>query len=263
MRTPVPNRQISFWGYFPLAYQDAARVFRAMWPIVLTLVAGVLGVDFIGDLLHPLIGTRLGDGVLDLLVTAVTTFLIAPYLFALYRHADSGEMLRPEAIRSTPEAQRFAGWLVLTSLIVGVPLTLYSMFGTYTPVAELPPGTALEEQDVNVPAMLGIFMLLLGVWIFAVRTTTLMPMLALAPTEASFGASLAQSRGHFWFIVGVQFITMLPVSLGSLMVQQLISGMLGPLALIVQVPVAAVLTGFAQVMVVVVSARLYERFSRV
>jgi len=259
----VPNRQPSFWGYLPLAYQDAVRVFTAMWPIVLTLVAGVFVVDFIGDLLHGLISTRLGDGVLDLLVTAVTIFLIAPYLFALYRHAANGEILRPETLRSTAEAQRFAGWLVLTSLLVGVPLTLYSMFGTYTPMAELPPGTALDEQNVNVPATLGIFVLLIGAWIFAVRTTTLMPMLALNPTEASFGAALAQSRGHFWFIVGVQFITMLPVSLGSLMVQQLISSMLGPLAPIIQVPVGAGLTGFGQVMLVVVSARLYERFSRV
>lgn len=260
---PVPNRQPSFWGYFPLAYQDALRVFMAMWPIVLTLVAGVLVVDFIGDLAHGLIGTRLGDGVLDLLITAATTFLIAPYLFALYRHAASGEMLRPETLRPTAEAQRFAGWLVLTSLVVAVPLTLYSMFGTFAPVEELAPGAVLQEKDVNVAAMFGILVLLVAVWIFAVRTTTLMPMLALNPTEASFAASLAQSRGHFWFIVGVQFITMLPVSLFTLVVRELISGMFGPLAPIVQVPVAAVLTGFAQVMVVVVSARLYERFSRV
>lgn len=257
----MTDRQPSLWAYFPLAYEDAYRVFSTRLPTVLTLVAGIMVVGFLGGLVHRLVDTRLGDAVLDLVIAAITTYLIAPYLFALYRAVARNEEVRPEAIRPTPEAQRFAAWSVVITLAMTAPLALYTLLGPYEAPTSLPSGAGAEEQDVNLPGMLLILGLLVAAWIFTIRTTTLPALLALDPDRASLPAALAQTRGQFWFIVGVQLVTMLPIALATFMLSGLVGTIFGPLAPILLVPLGAALTGFAQVMVTAVSTRLYQRFA--
>jgi len=251
----VPDRKLSFWRYFSLAYEDAARVLRGMWPTVLTVVAVVIVLGFLGRLGDNFVGTRLGQSVLDLLVAAATAYVISPYLIVLYRAVATNDMTRSaEALRGTPEAQRFAAWSVLTAFIIAAPDLLFAVFGPDVPPEQL------SEANVNAGAMLMIFAITVGVWIFSVRATTLMPLLALEPGRASLPAAFAQSKGHFWFIVGVLLITMLPLLFGSVVVAALLGGLFGALAPIVMVPVGAAITGLTLVTAIAVSTRLYQRF---
>lgn len=252
----VINHQPSFWGYFPLAYRDAIRVIPQMWPALLIVVAAVIVMGFVGNLLGNFVGTRLGHGVLDLLVSAGTAWLISPYLISIYRAVATDEIItRPESLRGEPATQRFAAWSALTAFIIGMPDILYSIFGPTVPPDQI------TEANINAGAMLGILVLTVGVWIFSVRATTLMPLLALDPNRASLPAAFAQSKGHFWYIVGVLLITMVPLVLGGVLVTAVVAGMFGPLAPIVLVPVGAALTGLTLVTAIAVSTRLYQRYA--
>jgi len=252
----VTDRQPSFGRYFTLAYEDALRVIPRMWPAVLTVVAAVIVMGFLGRLLGNVVTTRLGNGVLGLLVSAATAWVIAPYLIAIYRAVATDEVTqRPETLRNTPATQRFAAWSALTTFIIGVPDILYTVLGPDVPTDQL------TEQNVNAGGMLLILALTIAVWIFSVRATTLMPLLALDPDRASLPLAFAQSKGHFWFIVGVLLVTLVPLLLGGVVVTVLIAGMFGPLAPILLVPVGAALTGLTLVTAIAVSTRLYQRYS--
>lgn len=252
----MADRKLSFWRYFTLAYEDAARVLRGMWPMVLMVVAAVIILGFVGRLADNFITTRLGQSVLDLLVAAATAYLISPYLIVLYRAVATNDMTRnAETLRGTPEAQRFAAWSVLTAFIIALPDLLFSVLGP-----NLPP-EQLTEENVNTGAMLAIFVLTIAIWIFSVRATTLMPLLALEPGRASLPAAFAQSKGHFWFIVGVLLVTMLPLLFGGVVVAAVIGGMFGVLSPILMVPIGAAITGVTLVTAIAVSTRLYQRYA--
>jgi hypothetical protein len=214
----------------------------------------VLG--FLGSLAGNFIGTRLGQSVLDLLVAAATAYLIAPYLMVLYRAVATDDMTRnAEALRGTPEAQRFAAWSVLTTFIIAAPDLLFAVFGPDAPPEQL------TAANINAGALLLTFAITVGVWIFSVRATTLMPLLSLEPERASLPVAFAQSKGHFWFIVGVLVVTMLPLLLGAAVVAALLEGLFGVLAPIVMVPVGAAITGLTLVTAIAVSTRLYQRYA--
>ncbi len=252
----MADRKLSFWRYFTLAYEDAARVLRGMFPVVLTVVAAVVVLGFLGRLAENFIPTRLGQSVLDLLVAAATAWVISPYLMVLYRAVATNEMThRAEALRGTPAAQRFAAWSVLTAFIIAVPDLLFAIFGP-----DVPPDQ-LTEENVNTGAMMLIFAITIGVWIFSVRAATLMPLLALDPDRAGLPVAFAQSKGHFWYIVGVLLVTMLPVLFGGVIVAALFSALFGILAPILMVPVGAAITGVTLVTAIAVSTRLYQRFA--
>jgi hypothetical protein len=252
----VTDHQPRFWRYFTLAYEDVFRVIPRMWPVVLTVVAAVIVVGFLGGLVGNLVGTRLGHGLLDLLVSAGAIWVIAPYLVAIYRAVATDEVAtRPESLRNAPATQRFMAWSILLTFIAGVPDVLFTVFGPDVPTDQL------TEQDVNVGAMLVILVLTIAAWIFIVRATTLLPLLALDPDRASLPRALAQSKGHFWFIVGALLITTGLLWLVGLLLVGLIAATFGPLAPLLLVPGVAALTGVTLVMAVAVSTRLYQRYS--
>ncbi len=252
----MPDRKLSFWRYFTLAYEDAARLLRGLWPVVLTVVAVIVVSGFVGRLADSFITTRLGQSVLDLLLAAAAAYFISPYLIVLYRAVLSNDMtLRAEALRGSSEAQRFAAWSVLSAFIIAVPELLFAIFGPDVPPEQL------SEANVNTGAMLMIMAITIGVWIFTVRAATLMPLLALEPDRAGLPAAFAQSKGHFWFIVGVLVVTMLPILIGGVMVAALIGGLFGILAPILMVPLGAAINGLTLVTAIAVSTRLYQRFA--
>jgi hypothetical protein len=250
----VTDRQPSFWGLVPLVYQDLSRVLKLMLPAVLTLTAAIVVTSFVGGFASGLIGTRIGKAVLGVLVQAAMFWAISPYLIALYRGVANNEITnRPESLRRTPEGQRFAAWQVLLTVISSAPVALYGALGlnvTADPTVEPP----------LMPLML-VFFISLFVWVFTVRSTTLLPQLALDPEQASLARSFEESRGRFWYIVGVQIVTMGPLVLGGLAVTSIIAGSLGPLGSVLLVPMTAAVTGLTVVLTTAVGTRLYQRFS--
>lgn len=248
----MPNHQPAFWRYFTLAYEDAFRVTRLMLPAVLTLMAASVVLQFVGDLVSDYIGTRLGRGVLAVLINAVMVLAISPYLMALYRCAATGEVTpQPEALRNTTENQRFAAWLILLGFVAGFPYVLYVVA-----VPDVPP-EQLTPENINAAAMLALLAISVAVWAFTIRVTTLMPMLALDPERASLPAVLSQTKGRFWFIVGVELITLVPVLLAGIVVADIVD----VVAPILKLPVGAVIAAATQMVQIAVTTRLYLRFA--
>jgi uncharacterized Tic20 family protein len=252
MRTPVPNHQPGFWRYFTLAYADAFRIVRLMLPAVLTLMAASVVLQFVGDLVSGYIGTPLGRGVLVVLVTAATVWAVAPYLLVLYRCVATGEVTpQPEALRYTTENQRFGAWLILLGFVAGIPYVLYVVA-----VPDVPP-EQLTAENMNASAMLALLAISIAVWAFTIRVTTLMPMLALDPERASLPAVLAQTKGRFWFIVGVELITLVPVLLAGIVIADIVEAV----APILKLPLGAVIAAATQMVQIAVTTRLYLRFA--
>lgn len=248
----MPNRQPSFWRYFTLAYEDAFRVARLMLPAVLTVVAASIVLQFVGDLVSGYIGTRLGRGVLTVLVNTAMVWAIAPYLLALYRCAATGEVTpQPEALRNTTDNQRFGAWLILLGFVAGVPYVLYVVA-----VPDLPP-EQLTAETINAAAMLALLAISVAVWTFTIRVTTLMPMLALDPDRADLPLALAQTKGRFWFIVGIELITLVPVLVAGIVVADIVD----VVAPILRLPVGAVIATATQLVQISVATRLYLRFA--
>lgn len=246
------DRQPSLGRYFTLLYEDLLRVIRSMWPAVLTIAAAIMVVDFLSDIVGGFIATRLGQGVLTVLATAAITWLTAPYLVALYRAVDGDEVTtRPESLRNLPATQRFAAWSVLLVFIAGVPAVLFRVF-----IPDVPP-EQLTPDDVNAFGMLVLLVVSIAVMIFSVRITTLMPQLALDPERASLQHALAQTKGQFWFIVGVECITLVPLLLGSFVVADILMTIIP----ILQTPISAAIAALIQVAQIAVATRLYQRYA--
>ena len=248
----MPNHQPAFWRYFTLAYEDAFRVTRLMLPAVLTVMAASVVLQFGGDLVSGYIGTRLGQGVLTVLVNTAMVWAIAPYLLALYRCTATGEVVpRPEALRNTTENRRFGAWLILLGFVAGVPYVLYLVA-----VPDLPP-EQLTAENTNAAAMLALLAISVAVWIFTIRVTTLMPMLALDPEQASLPAALAQTKSRFWFIVGVELITLVPVLLAGIVITDIVDAV----APVLKLPLGALIAAATQLVQIAVTTRLYLRFA--
>lgn len=248
----MPNRQPGFWRYFTLAYEDAFRVARLMLPAVLTIIAASVVLQFVGDLVSGYVGTPLGRGVLVVLINAATVWAIAPYLLALYRCVATGEVTpQPEALRSSGENQRFGAWLVLLGFVAGVPYVLYLVA-----IPDLPP-EQLSARNINAAAMLALLAISIGVWTFTIRVTTLMPMLALDPDGAALPAALTQTKGRFWFVVGVELITLVPALVAGIVVADIVEAV----APILSLPLGAAIGAATQLVQIAVTTRLYLRFA--
>lgn len=249
----MPNRQPSFWGYFPLAYQDAFRVIKRMWPALLTVTAASVLLQFGGDLVSDhVVRTRLGGGVLTVLVNAALVWATAPYLLALYRCAATGEATpQPETLRNTTDNQRFSAWLILLGFVAGIPYVLY-----LTAIPDLPP-EQLTPENVNLAGMLVLLVVSIVVWIFTIRVVPLMPLLALDPEGASLSRALVLSSGRFWFIVGVELITLIPVLVAGIVITEIVAAV----APVLRLPVDAAVAATTQVVQIAVTTRLYRRFA--
>jgi hypothetical protein len=245
----VVQRQPGFWQIIPLVYDDTIRMVRQMWPAVL-VVAAVAAIAGIGaDLISDQFGTRLGRGILTVLINAAVVWISAPYLLALYRCAASNEVVRrPEQLRQSPENVRFSAWLVLLGFIAGIPLVLYIVA-----IPPLPP-EQLTSDNTNPVAILSLFAIAVAVWIFTIRSATLVPALALDPDRASLNAALQQTRGRFWLVVGIEFLTLAPVFLAGILLSDVVdmaAPILAPL-------VGALIAVATQVVQIAAATRIYR-----
>ncbi len=249
----MPNQQPSFWGYFSLAYQDVIRIARLMWPAALTIVAAGTVLQFAGQFVSGYVGTQLGQGVLGILFNTVMVWATAPYLFVLYRCAATGEVAtQPEVLRNTIEVRRFGAWLILLGFVAGILSVPYLMA-----IPDLPP-EQLTADKINAGLILILLPISIAVWIFTIRTTTLLPMLALDPDRASLSAAFAQTKGQLWFILGVELVTLAPALVAGVVLGDIAEAV----APMLKIPVGAAIATATQLLQIAVSVRLYGRFAR-
>ena len=256
----MPDRKLSFGRHFSLAYEDTFRVLPKMWPALVAMVFIMVAVTLLAGLAGRFVGTRLGEAGLDLLSSVAIAYAIAPYLVAFCRAIAIDEVTsNPETLRSALATQRFAAWLVVLFLIAGLYDFVFKLFGpAITP--DMSPEQAMA-MAVDPSLALVVLALLLASLIFSVRATTLLPMLALAPAEASLTNALAQTRGRFWFIAGLLLLCGLPVGFGGLVALVLVGTLLGPLALFVMVPLTYAIFALAMLVGLAASTRLYQRYA--
>ena len=239
-----------------LTYQDARRLTRAMWQQIGLMVVMMFMAAIPGALLSTVLHTALGREVVGTLSTVAGLWLAAPYSVAFYRFILTGAVLGPEALRKTPASQRFFAWSAMIAFIVSVPSYAYAILGSGWPAY-----TGTGTAPVNVPQTLVTFALLLAVWVFATRVLTLLPAVAMERV-VTLKQALAQSRGHFWFIIGASIATVLPLSLLSALLQVMVTIALGKTV----GGFVALLIAVATVLVVIqlglsLSARLYQKFA--
>ncbi|RYE70992.1 MAG: hypothetical protein EOP19_32530 [Hyphomicrobiales bacterium] len=82
-------------------------------------------------------------------------------------------------------------------------------------------------------------------------------MLALDPDRASFPAALAQTRGRFWFVLGIELITLLPVLVAGIVIIDIVD----VVAPILKLPLGAAIAAATQLVQIAVSTRIYLRLA--
>lgn len=256
----MPNRKLSFGRHFSLAYEDTFRVLPRMWPALAAMVIIMVAVTLVAGFAGRFVGTRLGEAGLDLLSSVAIAYAIAPYLLVFCRAVAFDEVTaNPETLRAAPATQKFAAWLVVLFLIAGLYDFVFKLFGpAITPDMSPEQAMALTVDPAFAVVVLG---LLLASLIFSVRVTTLLPMVALAPEDASLAAALGQTRGKLWFIAGLLLLCGLPVGFGGLVALVLVGMLLGPLALFVMVPVTYAIFALAMLVGLAASTRLYQGYA--
>lgn len=256
----MPDPKLSFGRHFSLAYEDTFRVLPRIWPALVAMVLIMVAVTLVTGFAGRFVGTRLGDAGLDLLSSVAIAYAIAPYLLAFCRAIALDEVTsNPETLRSAPPTRRFAAWLVVLFLIAGLYDFVFKLFGPAI-TSDMSPEQAMA-MTVDPALALVVLTLLLASLVFSVRATTLLPMLAIAPDEASLATALAQTRGRFWYIAGLLLLCGLPVGFGGLVALVIVGMLLGPLALFAMVPLTYAIFALAMLIGLAASTRLYQRYA--
>ena len=164
-----------------------------------------------------------------------------------------------EPLRRTEAARRFTAWLMVGYVAVFIPVLAFLALGPDIPSS----GVVAPEDITPVVAVLVFFMLgyFIALAILSVRLSTLLPLLALDPDNATFGRAMSQTKGRFWWVAGVTFTILLPLALADQIIGGFTEGLDGAMAYIIGLPTQAAMTGVTIVAAIALSTRLYERFS--
>jgi hypothetical protein len=150
--------------------------------------------------------------------------------------------------------QLFFGWSSVINLVIAAPSVIDAV------LEQLRPGSSVPDAPPDMIRTWVTLILLVGAWIFVTRVITLLPGIAMGRRMLPADA-LAETRGHFWFIVGASILPMLPVIAGAFAVALLVilgAGRAGlPLLTFVLAPAAI----FVMLLGISISARLSEKFS--
>lgn len=232
---------------FRLAYRDAWALLIAAWPRLGIMFALTLAVGIVALLLGLQIKSLFGKALLEALGSVATTWLIAPYMIALYRFVLTGQLDQPP--RSATTTNLFFAWSSVVGLLVAAPGLVDALFEQLSPT---PAGTTRPTDMV-------ILALYVALWIFVTRIVTLLPAVAM-DRPMTLRAALDDSRGHFWAIVGAVLMPILPVLLGVAVLIILVVGAFGASAVAMIPFIVLPAAIFTMLLGVAVSARLAERF---
>jgi len=244
---------------FALTFSDSWRMLRQMWRVPIVVLATICLQVLAQFVLGRVITTPIGTSLLHTLLAVATSWVIAPYMVALLRFVLTGRSERAESIRNTSAVQRFFAWTATVTFVASGPGLLATLVrgsaataATFTTTA----GLASVWLEFGLSFVLGIYF---------TRLVTLLPATAMSNPK-SLAQAYAETRGHFWFIVGA---TALPV-VATLVVAFLASIVLSLLVRIVADRVDVALITRLVLMVALlfltfvgasVAARLYERLS--
>jgi hypothetical protein len=242
-----------------LTYRDTLRLIRALWWVIGLLLLAILVGAVPGIFLSRFVlRTDLGQDVFSTLCAVGGLWLAAPYLASIFRFVLTGNLDYPETLRGSPAVNRLFAWAGVLLFITALPNYAYSLLTdpSIDPAAATTPG-----GPVNVPQTLVTFALLVGTWIFGVRTITLLPAAA-SGDAVTLREALEQTRRRFWFIVGASIAVAVPCAFGGAILTVLVvliagAAVGGALSIVISAAtiLSAILLGLS------LSARLYQKFA--
>ena len=194
------------WTLGSKSYRDAIGLLQRAGSTVAIAVLILAASGFISIGVDRLINTMLGRQVAGTLLNIVGIWFAAPYLVSLYRLLLNNQTVPPETLRNTQATRRFFAWSAVLAFITAAPGYFFA--------AVMPPGlTSITPENAELTYLVWpTFFMLIAVWIFAIRTITLVPAAAV-DADAGIAAAVQQTRGRFWFVVGAVTVPLLPVML--------------------------------------------------
>ena len=226
------------------SYADALGLVNRAAPTLFVALI-ILGVgDIAGILAARLFETGLAKTVVGTLATIASLWFASPYLVHMMRLL-LDDRIKPglETFTGNTVNARFFAWSGLYAFIVATPAYVFSF---------APPGLSPETADNPelITLMWVAFLCVIAVWIFYIRSVTLLPMIALGH-DATLVQAFSHTRGKFWFLTGAAFLPVLPVLFAEFL---LVSGSEG----VVRIGLSVILSLIMEALALVVSANLYR-----
>ncbi len=161
---------------------DVLAMLRQMRPALGVLVLGYVLATMAWFAAAAITPVWLGQYVLRMLAFVALAWAGAPFLRALYRFVALGEASALPPLTHDASVRIFAAYASLMAALYFVPAFGFEIVAPFG-------GTELATAVW--------LALMLVVWVIVVRASTLLPMAALDPQTASWGAAMTHTRGHF------------------------------------------------------------------
>jgi len=203
---------LAITGTVAVAFRDVRRVLLAMPTLAGCALLIILAVNVAEEIvpLRVWSGPILG-GILDLLVSAVRSFCLAPFMVAVHRFIILDEVTRGYVLDpSQPRFMSFFGWLLALSVITSLGFSLL----------ELLTAVGLSAMATMV---LAVVVLIVALTV-SLRLTILFPAIAVDARGATASNALADTKGHVFRIFMIFLLALLPLAAVAIVVTL----MLGP-----------------------------------
>jgi hypothetical protein len=217
----MPSKFEMIGQLFVLAFRDSIRILRHQWPNLLVLLAAALLMLVPVGLLAPFVKTQLARILVLAELEVGYLWLIAPYLVALYRFIATDERIPAESIRGTDAVAQFFAWGATLIFIAIIPSVVYHLLSPSGPVYYVG-----ERPPVNQPRLLATLLALLATGILQLRLITLLPTSAFGG-RGSMSGSIAETKGNFWFILGALTLPISAITLVSMLLNKIVTGLIG------------------------------------
>jgi hypothetical protein len=247
---------------FAGAYWDLSRSLKYL-RIVSVIALGVVVAQFLVLATLPRIVTisPVGQLTCSLLIQLLFAFLLTPFMLAVHRFLLIGEVTK--SYKFEPKNLRFKlMFACLAALVLAVVLMDFIVLLVQQPQPDATYGTERpsERRQFNLLALPAL-PALIAILIFTVRVIVLLPAVAADAPGANWQNAFADTKGHFWFILGALTIAALPLLFGiivllailTLIKVKVIAGLLMLVVLIGGVLMTTILSA-------AVASRVYRAF---
>jgi hypothetical protein len=231
------------------AYGDVWRVLRTMRMLVSSVLLIILAINVAEDLVPVRVwgGPVLG-GLLGLVVDAVRSFCLTPFMIAIHRFILRGEVTRGYAPDpGQPGFMAFFGWLVALSDVGTLALLLQE---TLTAISLSP-----------VAGLVVALLIIAAVAILTLRLSILFPAIAIEARGAIAANALADTKGHAFRIFMIFLLALLPVMVATIgVILMLGRGVTvpGTPAAVINLVMGAAIQTVALALCVAIASRVFE-----
>jgi hypothetical protein len=199
---------------FADAYGDLSRSLNYL-RVVSLIALGVVVAQILALAIVPRIATSnpVGQLTCSLLIQLLFAFLLTPFMLAVHRFLLVGEVTK--SYKFEPRILRFKlMFACLAALVLAVVLMDFIVLMVQQPQHDVtgtePPSERRQFNVLALPALPA----LIAILIFTVRVIVLLPAVAADAPGATWQNAFADTKGHFWFILGTLTMVIVPLLFG-------------------------------------------------